>query len=203
MKKSLPANQAKSATIPSLRDKIDSVLGSPVFLTGDDEEQFSRLESALIAHVNPIDIFEEIWTREIVERLFEVQRLRRWKVRVLEIRERHALAQFIRINHGLPLGSGELISQWMARDPEAQKKMLDLVSPVDRSLEHIEANTVFFNLDALSALENLLQAAETRKDVGIKELELYRDRKAKRGAIEGGFKNVTSSEVANDQSPKG
>jgi hypothetical protein len=157
----------------------------------------------LIAHINPQDIFEQIWTREIVEHLFEILRLRRWKVRVLETREKNALTRFMFVNHGSPVGTDTLLSQWMRREPEAQKKVLELVSPVDRSYEHIEANTVFFNLEAMSALDQLLHAAESRKNGAIKELELYRDRMAKRSAIEGGFKDVTGSEVASDQSKKG
>jgi hypothetical protein len=37
-----------------------------------------------------------------------------------------------------------------------------------------------------------------RKDSAIKELQFYRDRQAKRGAIEGGFKNIAGSVIAND-----
>ena len=90
----------------------------------------------------------------------------------------------------------------MRREPEAQKKIFDLVCPINCSIEHIEANTVFFSLDSLSALDHLLHASETRKNSAIKELELYRDRKFKRNAIEGGFKNVTSLGVTNDKSQK-
>jgi hypothetical protein len=198
------APASKSSTVASaLRDKIDQVLGSPSLLAGDNEEQFNQLESALIAHINPQDIFEEIWTREIVEYLFEILRLRRWKVRILETREKNALSRFMMINYGSPVGTETLLSQWIRREPEAEKKILELVSPVERSYEHVEANTVFFNLEAMSALDNLLQAAEARKDGAIKELELYRDRKTKRGAIEGGFKHVTGSEAASEKFKKG
>ncbi len=198
MKKAPASKASLSTAAPALREKIDQVLGSPNLLAGDDEEQFNRLESALIAHINPQDIFEEIWTREIVEHLFDILRLRRWKARVLETREKYALNLFMRMNHGSPVGTDTLLSQWMRREPEAEKKILDLVSPVERSYEHIEANTVFFNIEAMSALDHLLHAAEMRKDSAIKELQLYRDRQAKRGAIEGGFKNIAGSVVAND-----
>ena len=193
----------KSSPTPSLRDKIDSVLGSPTMLAGDNEEQFSRLESAIIAHLKPQDVFEEIWTREIVELLFDIMRLRRWKVRLLEVNERNALDQYIWRNYSRPLGTDPLLSQWMKREPEAQKKIFDFISPVDRSYEHVEANTVIHNIDVLSSLDSMLLAIEKRKDGVIKELEFYRDRKAKRGAIEGAFKTVMGVEVADDQSQKG
>jgi hypothetical protein len=89
------------------------------------------------------------------------------------------------------------------REPEAEKKILNMVSPVERSYEHIEANTVFYNLDALSALDHLLQSAEARKDSAIKELELYRDRKARRSAIGATFKVNADEEVAHAKLQKG
>jgi hypothetical protein len=203
MKKASASKSSVSTVAPALRDKIDKVLGSPTVLAGDDEEQFNRLESALIAHINPQDIFEEIWTREIVEYLFEILRLRRWKIRILELREKNALSRFMMINHGSPVGTETLLSQWFRREPEAENRILELISPVERSYEHVEANTVFFNLEAITALDSLLQAAETGKDGAIKELELYRDRQAKRGVIDGSFKNITGSEVVNDKLQKG
>jgi len=82
-------------------------------------------------------------------------------------------------------------------------RVYEILKHTERTHSHIEAQVVGSNLEALTAIQHLLLSNELRRDSIIKEIERHRDLKAKRGAIEGTFKTVTSGDVANDQSQKG
>jgi hypothetical protein len=204
MKKSSPSKVAKFSSQSDLREKIDLVLGFPALLVGDDEDQFNRLEEALIGHIKPQDIIEEIWARDLVERSHDVLRLRRWKVQMIEVREAAGIRQALCNNISDPYSKDHYVitAGWMKKDPDSIKKVYDVLSPQERSHAHIEANTIFLNLESLTTIEHLLQMAEARRDVVIREIERHRDLKAKRGAIDGGFKEVKPMEAVNDHSKK-
>lgn len=81
-------------------------------------------------------------------------------------------------------------------------RIYEILTHTDRRHSHIEAQVVGNNLESLTAIENLLLSNELRRDSVIREIERHRDLKAKRGAIEGGFKEVKTMEAVNDHSKK-
>ncbi len=175
-------------------------------LIGDDDALFERLEAEIVAEINPQDILENLWCRDVVERSFDILRLRRWKSQFVELREVIAVSVLLkqssdRIHY--PERIESLVNGWGAGSEDAIDRVYEVLKHTDREHSHIEAQAVGSNLEALGAIENLLLSNEIRRDSIIREIERYRDVKAKRSAIEGGFKAVASSEVANDQSPKG
>ena len=205
MGKSVAAKTSKSENHSSLKQKIDSVLGKPQLLIGDDNDQFDQLEAAIVAEINPQCVFENLWCRDIVERSYEILRLRRWKAQLIELREIGAVKVLLHHSSQLiayPERIDDLISGWGAGDPDAIDRVYEVLKHTNRKHSHIEAQVVGSNIEVLTAIEHLLLSNELRRDSIIKEIERYRDLKAKRGAIEGTFKTVTSGEIANDQSQK-
>jgi len=206
MGKSLAAKPSKSENQSSLRQKIDSVLGKPQLLIGDDGEIFGQLETAIVAEINPQGALENLWCRDIVERSYEILRLRRWKAQLIELREIGAVKVLLHHSSQLiryPERIDDLVNGWGAGDQDTIDRVYEVLKHTERTHSHIEAQVVGSNLEALTAIEQLLLSNELRRDSIIKEIERHRDHKSKRGAIEGTFKTVTSGDVANDQSQKG
>jgi len=205
MGKSVAAKPSKSENQASLRQKVDSVLGKPQLLVGDNDSQFAQLEAAIVAEINPQDILESLWCRDVVERSFDIARLRRWKTQFIELRELSAVEVLLHQSREIiryPEREENIVRGWGAGDQAAIDRVYEVLKHTERTHSHIEAQVVGSNLEALTAIEHLLLSNELRRDSIIKEIERHRDLKAKRGAIEGTFKTVTSGEVANDQSPK-
>src|SRR5215207_10190506 len=58
-------------------------LGPPVLLEGEDLAQYERLSAQVTAAVEPVDVIEVFWVRDVVDLLWEVLRLRRLKASLL------------------------------------------------------------------------------------------------------------------------
>jgi hypothetical protein len=63
-----------------------ALFGSPPLLQGEDIAAYNQLLDRFSAALNPTDIFEEIWLREIVDLVWDATRLRRLKVSLLNAR---------------------------------------------------------------------------------------------------------------------
>src|ERR1700674_814547 len=57
--------------------------GDPPLIPGEDRVAYDELLARVSAAVEPADIFEEIWVRDVVDHEWEVLRLRRLKVNLL------------------------------------------------------------------------------------------------------------------------
>src|SRR5215207_4484836 len=58
-------------------------LGPPVLLEGEDQAHYTELLQKVTAAVEPGDIIEEFWVRDVVDLLWEALRLRRLKAALL------------------------------------------------------------------------------------------------------------------------
>ncbi len=206
MKKSAALKPSKNQSLSPLKQKLDAVLGKPQLLLGDDENQFAQLEALIAAELNPQDILETLWCRDVIERLFEILRLRRWKAQFIELRELGAVKVLLNQSSQLiryPEKIDDLVNGWGAGNQEAITRIYSILKNTDREHSHIEAQAVGANLETLAAIESLLLANEVRRDAIIKEIDRHRDLKAKRGALDVDFKDVTTTETVNDQSKKG
>src|SRR5215207_2900118 len=58
-------------------------LGPPVLLEGEDLAQYERLLAQVTAAVEPVDVIEELWVRDVVDLAWEGLRLRRLKANFL------------------------------------------------------------------------------------------------------------------------
>ena len=205
MGKLVAEKHSKSEIQTPLKQKLDSILGKPQLLVGDDHDEFIQIEAGIVAEINPQDVLENLWCRDVVERSYEIFRLRRWRAQLIEIREMNAVRILLNQSSELiryPERIDDLVNGWGANDQDTIDRIYEILTHTDRRHSHIEAQVVGNNLESLTAIENLLLSNELRRDSVIREIERHRDMKAKRGAIEGGFKEVKTMEAVNDHSKK-
>jgi hypothetical protein len=67
----------------------------PPMLSGESEEEFLRLYSALEDAIEPRDILEEMLVAELAAANWEILRLRRFKALVIENQRRSALSSLL------------------------------------------------------------------------------------------------------------
>ena len=58
-------------------------LDPPVLLAGEDIEKYQRLSGQVTAALEPVDVIEVFWVRDVVDLLWEALRLRRLKASLL------------------------------------------------------------------------------------------------------------------------
>jgi hypothetical protein len=100
--------------------------GPPPLIAGEDQAQYEAMRDQISAAVGPFDFLEEIWVNDVVNLVWETQRLRRLRAALL-----HAAAPE-GVYHLLKRVVGENVERkwavdWAARKPEA-------VAAVERTL---------------------------------------------------------------------
>jgi hypothetical protein len=92
-----------SAAAPE-RDNGMALFGPPLLLKGEDRDAWEKQYAAVIAAVVPADIFEQIWTRDIVDHEWNILRLRRLWTGLFSSGQHQALASVLR-----PLMSNDIL----------------------------------------------------------------------------------------------
>src|SRR5215211_6932640 len=77
-------------------DEIASLFEQPSLLPGEDPQAYSRLLTAVGVAVDPKDVIEWLWVKDVVALLWEAQRLRRIRVALLAVNRRNALDEVLK-----------------------------------------------------------------------------------------------------------
>jgi len=128
--------------------------------------------------VEPQDVIEWLWLKDVVDLSWEILRLRRLKIDLVEIdrQDKNATIEWERQHADEPyihFATGALIR----RDPE------DIEARKNKPLLDTEADSaelLFRHIDKYEQIEKLLTSAELRRDRILREIELRRDHMGRR-----------------------
>jgi hypothetical protein len=84
---------AKALTLATVQPL--ALFGSPVLLAGEDDAAYHELLSRVRTAINPVDIIDEMFIRDVVSLEWEVLRWRRLKSSLMQTRGLGALEQFL------------------------------------------------------------------------------------------------------------
>ncbi len=119
---------------PVIPAEIASLFEKPPLLSNEDAEEFERLLTGVAVAVAPRDVIEWLWTKDVVDLLWEAQRLRRFRSAILIAARRKALHDVLD-EYDEPPGApfmnharDTLVNRWSARDPKALKEVEKLLS---------------------------------------------------------------------------
>jgi hypothetical protein len=133
--------------------------------------------------VEPQDIIEWLWIKDVVDISWEIWRLRRLKIELVEIdredqnasiewEREHAHESFIDISSGT-IFSGTRTTPTPAQiEARKNKPLLDT--------EADSAKLLFKHIEEYEQIEKLLTSAELRRDRILREIELRRDHMGRR-----------------------
>src|SRR3954447_15703019 len=97
-------------------------LGPPALLEGEDLAKYERLSGQVTAAVEPADVIEVFWVRDVVDLLWEVLRLRRLKASLLLASSASGLEQLLTPDLGYS-GAGNLAKAWHAGKQTAHERV--------------------------------------------------------------------------------
>jgi hypothetical protein len=69
----------------SSKKRDPGLFGAPALLKREDSAAYDKLHSRISSDIDPSDVIEEIWVRDIVDLSWEILRWRRLKKEVLEV----------------------------------------------------------------------------------------------------------------------
>jgi hypothetical protein len=185
--RSIMANKNAVTVASSSRDDIKVALpfsvwknvNKPPIIPGERAEDYEDFFSQISAAVQPKDMIEWLLTEDIVALAWEVNRLRRLKVGILDFAHEGAL--------------GDVLAQHQVVPRErARGTALDYRVGIDRrrvhaklkhdgfSMDMVMGKALEKKIDIVERVDRLLMAAGARRDAVLREIERRRDSLASR-----------------------
>jgi hypothetical protein len=165
--------------------------GPPPLLEGENATAYNELLAAVTGRLKPIDIFEEMWTRDIVDLIWEHRRWRRYRENfinsevsadllkilnpLIDVNALHPgrsfTAQLDRASAKLTNAAGQdLVKRWAAGDANAIAQVNNLLAHAKMSLDSVVARTAARLLDTIANFNRLISSAEWRRDSLLREI---------------------------------
>ena len=142
--------------------EVEAQFGVPPLLRGEDDSAYYTLMDNFAKLVEPKDMMEWWWVKDTTDHTWEIRRLRRFKVLVVE------LQRDIAVEKGEILATG-----WGNED--AEYKPL----PVPDG-EKDSAKFFTFRINEYKNIDKLIESAERRRDRILREIERRREDLARR-----------------------
>jgi hypothetical protein len=140
--------------------------------------------------VQASDIFEEIWTRDIVDLTWEIFRYRRLKTSLIAAGVEETLTDILSSLVELPeVEEGyeyeqesesadspehELAQQWVARDPAAIEQVKKLLASAGLTMDSMFAQVLARKIGNIERIDYLTTVAEGRRNAVMREIDRHR-----------------------------
>jgi hypothetical protein len=181
----MPSNQQSIAASNNETPSRVVFFGPPPLLEGEDAKAYDELLAGVSGAVNPSDVIEEIWTRDVVDLTWEILRWRRLKASALTATMVDALERLLVRPLKLPLELEEMVGfkpnpakelahAWAARDPSAIKRVEELLASVGATIESVQVRALKLALDPVERIDHLTMRAEARRNAVLREIDRRR-----------------------------
>lgn len=152
---------------------------SQVFLKSEEEEQYRRILDEVTRSVDPADIIEEFWVRDVTDLLWEALRLRRLKGSLLHAATRVGLAKVLD-SLVEDVSAIELANRWFRGQQEVKKEVDRLLREAGLSFDIVIAEGLAAQLDDIEGFDRRIASAEARRNAVLREISRHRDAVAAR-----------------------
>jgi hypothetical protein len=148
--------------------------GPAPLIEGEDAAAYDEFLVRVSSAVQPADIFEEIWVRDIVDLVWEALRLRRFKASQVTSGTRAAMTQLLASRLGWPQAEG-LARSWAAREPGALASVNEHLAMAGSGIEALAAQGLCIRLDNVERIDRMIMTAEARRNATLREIDRHRE----------------------------
>jgi uncharacterized protein YdcH (DUF465 family) len=157
---------AKTATNPAMPSlvppEVQALFGDPPLMRGEDVGLYNKLMAQFTKLIEPTDMIEWWWVKDITDHTWEIRRLRRFKVLFVELRR-----------------DGVVESREMFATLRADEDAEYVPVPVPDS-EKDSAELFMRLVDQYKSVDKMIASAELRRDRTLREIERRREHLARR-----------------------
>src|SRR5262249_45842366 len=139
---------------------------------GGDAAAYDELSARIAGAMNPVDIFDEIWVRDMVDGEWAVFRLRRLQAGLMTATAYEGLQKNLDPLVEPYRGGGHLPPARAAPDKAAIKRVDELLASAGLTMDAVMAQTLCTYLDEFERMERMIARAEARRDAILYEVEL-------------------------------
>jgi len=158
----------------------ERLIPHPPMLSGESEEDFLRLSSALEDAIKPSDILEEMLVAEVAASLWDILRWRRFKALVIENQRRSALSSLLWYRlQVMQEEEADRLSEAFFSENSARTEVLGILQRFNLDERAIEAEATRDVLDQLEKADKMLVNAEVQRERALRLID-YRQELAAR-----------------------
>lgn len=162
------------AQVAQRAGEIRALLGPPPLLEGEDRSTYDALHDRIYAAVRPEDTLEEIWTRDIVDLIWETLRLRGLKVALMRAAAHEGLEKILEALGGPWGANSDTVAGWMRRDQKSVRNVESQLKQAGLDQDAIAAQTLAAKLDTFEKLDRMIMQAEARRNAALREIDRHR-----------------------------
>jgi hypothetical protein len=152
----------------------------PLLIT-ESADEFDALRDAFERKIKPRDIIEQMYVHDICSIVWDILRLRRCKVTIINAAFRsaleHLLVQFLKepgqYDHEVQDKAQALAHAWFT-DREAEKQVSQTLNRFDLDESAIEAEAIRRSSSDLELLDRMLTSLESRRNKALRCVAEYR-----------------------------
>jgi len=133
------------------------------------------------AAINPTDVIEAMWVRDITDLMWEGERLRRLKTGLLRRRAQEELEDVLEgieganVIDGVAYGIPSIAACYSKGHKTAVTHIKGIFAEHDLDDNEMTARAFAFHFDSVERIERMIAGVNTRRDRVITELERYRE----------------------------
>jgi len=151
------------------------VLGPPALLDGENKEAYEVLHAKITGYVEPKDIIETMFVRDIIDLQWELLRWRRLKVALMNS-EQAVIIRDMLIPFSGTVDMPLLIEQWTKQDPETVEALKEVLASKGVGMDAVEGKTLMRRLDHIERIDERAALAEQRRNRALRELAQHREK---------------------------
>src|SRR5205823_243972 len=137
---------------------------------GEDGAAYEALLQRISGTLRPADIFEEIWTRDVVDLVWEVFRLRRLKAALLREDAFKGMVEVLQRRHTLVPDHYEVAKRWACGDRAATVMLEEMFATAGVTMDAVHAKTLALRIDEIERIDRMTMVAEGRRDSILREI---------------------------------
>jgi hypothetical protein len=145
--------------------------GAPPLIQGESSAGYDQLLARICETLQPSDVLEQIWMRDIVDLAWEAFRLRRLKANLMAAAAHEGMAEVLRPLVDCP---EQFAKGWARRSERTVTKVEAALAKAGSSMDAVAARTFSARIGDFERIERMLTAAETRRNATLRELERHR-----------------------------
>ena len=168
---------ALPTTSPSPHDL--TCLGPPPLIEGEDAAGYDELRARLSSWLQPADILEEIWVRDVIDLVWEIFRMRRFKTQLMREAAYKGVEKVLDPRSSLffpdtRVSAYEMARRWATADREAITTVDQVLASSGLTMDAVQALTLSERMEDFEHIDRTIMMAEGRRDSILRDIDRHR-----------------------------
>lgn len=169
------SSDAKSSIDGEILPDLEAALGDPAILPGEDIDAYHALRHAIGSCFSRRDAIQVIYVREVTDMTWELNRLKRYKMKFLADQQQNVIYDFL-VDCGMDENEArELSDNWRYGDNHATDDLVKRLKHGREEFDALEFECIADNLDKLANIDQLIGELATRRDQLVTSIGRYRE----------------------------